>query len=107
MEVQLLALGDEKGQRHNKDEALNLFRYIIRNNLGQLEKLFIAHHYDRVQMVIDYICEGQIDNLFKVIEQHFKDAEGAKGSILIQKNAKEQNLIHVLARNGHLIKDIG
>lgn len=58
-------------------------------------------------MVIDYICEGQIDNLFKVIDQHFKDAVGAKGSILIQKNKKEQNLIHVLARNGHLIKDIG
>ena len=57
-------------------------------------------------MVIDYICEGQINNLFKVIDEHFKDAEGAKGSILIQVNMKQQNLIHVLARNGHLIKDI-
>jgi ankyrin repeat protein len=57
-------------------------------------------------MVIDYICEGQIDKLFKVIDEHFKDAVGAKGSILIQKNNKEQNLIHVLARHGLLIKDI-
>lgn len=93
-------------KKHNKDEALNLFRYAIRNQLAQLEKLLIAQKYDRVQMLVDYICEGQIDKLFKVIEQHFKE-EGAKGSIMIQKNDKGQNLIHVMARNGHLIKDIG
>jgi hypothetical protein len=40
-------------------------------------------------MVIDFICEGQIDKLFQVIAEHFKDLEGAKGSILIQKNNKE------------------
>ncbi|CDW79015.1 nad(+) adp-ribosyltransferase-3 [Stylonychia lemnae] len=91
--------------KHDKD-ALNLFRYIIRNQVQQLEKLFIENQYDRIQMVVDYICEGQIAKLFQVIETHFKNVAGAKGSILIQKNEKGQNLIHVLAKNAHLIKNI-
>lgn len=57
-------------------------------------------------MVVDYICEGQIAKLFSVIETHFAEHEGAKGSILIQKNQKNQTMIHVLAKNAHLIKDI-
>lgn len=54
-----------------------------------LEKLFKdVFKYDRIQLVVDYICEGQIDKLFAVIDSHFKDTEGAKGSILIQRNQK-------------------
>lgn len=56
-------------------------------------------------MVVDYICEGQIAKLFQVIETHFKDVEGAKGSIMIQRNQKGQSLIHVLALNAHRIKE--
>lgn len=39
-------------------------------------------------MVIDYICEGQIQKLFEIIDKYFNDQEGAKDSILIQKNKK-------------------
>lgn len=75
-------LDGKANQKHDKD-ADNLFRYIIRNNLEVLEKTFIENDYDKIQMVIDYICEGHIGKLFKVIETHFKDLNGAKGSILI------------------------
>jgi len=34
-------------------------------------------------MIVDYICEGKINKLFDVIDTHFKDTEGAKGSIII------------------------
>lgn len=69
------------------------------------ERLFREKgQYDRIQLVVDYICEGQISKLFQVIDTHFKDADGAKGSILIQRNLKGQSLIHVLARNVHLMK---
>ena len=73
-----------------KDEnAPNCFRYIIKNQMVVLEKLFKdVFKYDRIQLVVDYICEGQIDKLFEVIDSHFKDTEGAKGSILIQRNQK-------------------
>lgn len=63
MEVQQNDLMDSV-KKHNKDEALNLFRYVIRNQINQIETLFIQNDYDRIQMVIDYICEGQIGKLF-------------------------------------------
>ena len=79
-----------------------MFRYVIRHKLDELEKLFIANGYDKMQMVIDYICEGQINKLFPSHHDlHFQNLEGAKGSILVQKNEKKQNLIHVLARNSN------
>ena len=53
-----------------------------------MEKLFIEKGYDKIQMVVDFICEGQISKLFSVIDKFFKDSEGAKTSILIQKNSK-------------------
>lgn len=101
-----LALIDQALQRKHDKDAINYFRYIIRNQIVQLEKTFIAHNYDKIQMAVDYICEGQIAKLFQIIDTHFSDNKGAKGSILIQKNEKGQNLIHVLAKNAHLIKDI-
>lgn len=32
---------EEEIKKHNKDEALNMFRYIIKNNIEKLEKAFI------------------------------------------------------------------
>ena len=98
---------DANGNKKKKnDEGTNVFRHIIKNNLQQFEKFFIEKaKYDRIQLVVDYICEGQIGKLFQVIDTHFKDAEGAKGSILIQRNQKGQSLIHVLSRNTHLLKE--
>lgn len=61
----------DRNKKHEKD-ALNLFRYIIRNNMVELEQAFIQNGYDRIQMVVDYICEGYVEKLFKVIETHFQ-----------------------------------
>lgn len=100
-----LNLAEIKKKKKN-EEGQNLFRFIIKNNLGAFEQLFQTKgKYDRIQLVVDYICEGQISKLFKVIDTHFKDAEGAKGSILIQRNPKGQSLIHVLSKNVHLMKE--
>lgn len=81
-------LNDQKIKEKHDKNADNLFRYIIRHNLADLEKAFIENQYDKIQMVIDYICEGHISKLFNVIETHFKHQNGAKGSILIQRNEK-------------------
>jgi hypothetical protein len=90
MEAVKLTVPEESQIKKKKSDAgLNLFRYIIKNNLANLEKVFIERgKYDRIQLVVDYICAGQIAKLFQVIDTYFKDAEGAKGSILIQRNPK-------------------
>jgi hypothetical protein len=39
---------EKKAKKKRDDDAVNLFRYIIRNNFAQLEKLFIENGYDRI-----------------------------------------------------------
>jgi hypothetical protein len=51
------------------ESAIGLFRYIIKNNLKELENLFINNGYDKIQMIVDYICEGQIGKLFSIIDK--------------------------------------
>lgn len=89
-------------KKHNKNEAITYFRYIIRKQINYLEKCFIEENYDSIQMIIDYICEGNMEKMFSTIKEFDKDCQN---SILIQRNDKGQNLIHILARNSHLIKD--
>ncbi len=37
----------------------NLFRYILKNNMPGMEQIFVSHSgYDKVQLIVDYICEG-------------------------------------------------
>lgn len=57
-------------------------------------------------MIVDYICEGQIVKLFNIIDSK-KDGSGTQESnVVMQTNDKGQNLIHVLAKNAHLMKDV-
>ena len=51
----------EKRKRNlvRDENAQNVFRYAVRQGLAQVEKLLIEKgKYDRIQMVVDYICEG-------------------------------------------------
>ncbi len=57
-------------------------------------------------MIVDYICEGQIVKLFNIIDSKKADATTESTNIVMQTNDKGQNLIHVLAKNSHLIKDV-
>ena len=59
-------------------------------------------------MIVDYICEGQIVKLFNIIDSK-KNGSGSdtqENNVVMQTNDKGQNLIHVLAKNAHLIKDV-
>lgn len=53
-------------------------------------------------MLVDYICEGQIQKILQMVE----DGSANSDQIISQKNAKGQSLLHVLARNAHLVSSI-
>jgi hypothetical protein len=53
-------------------------------------------------MLVDYICEGQIHKIIHMVG----DGSANSDQIIAQKNAKGQSLLHVLARNAHLVASI-
>jgi ankyrin repeat protein len=83
---------------HDKEKAVTYFRHALRTQNAMLEKVMIDNGYDKLRVIVDYICEGKLQKILS--DQSFKATFGVT-------NSKGQTLIHVLARNVSKIQEFG